>query len=175
MHRQNATVSLLMKFLIMCRLLHQKRGCAHDNILHVLCKATHLALKSHMPSAILATLGQWFNDFVLLLDVVKLEKRMDLPEQVARLKTWKHVLQICCNLISRHRKHVDKLVLLLFNILSKGSQVQMCLMVLIARHRVSESHASGIGSFVLCVVSRIFMFALQGCENIGIYDGMTLE
>ncbi|KAG0602889.1 hypothetical protein M758_10G049300 [Ceratodon purpureus] len=65
-----------------------------------------------MPSAILATLGQWFNDFVLLLDVVKLEKRMDLLEQVARLKTWKHVLQICCNLISRHRKHVDKLYIL---------------------------------------------------------------
>lgn len=65
-------------------------------------------LKSHMPSALLVTLGHWFNDFVLLLDVVVLENRMDLPEQQPRLKTWKRVLQICCNLISRHRKHVDK-------------------------------------------------------------------
>jgi hypothetical protein len=87
----------------------KENGCAqHDNILHVLCKAMHLALKSHMPSAVLANLGQWFNDFMLLLDVVVLDKRMDLPEQQPRLKTWKHVLQICCNLISRHRKHVDK-------------------------------------------------------------------
>jgi hypothetical protein len=61
-----------------------------------------------MPSAFLATLGQWFDDFVLLLDMVVLENRMELPEQQPRLKTWKRVLQICCNLISRHRKHVDK-------------------------------------------------------------------
>nr|PNR26439.1 hypothetical protein PHYPA_031014 [Physcomitrium patens] len=88
----------------------EKGYAQHDNILHVLCKAMHLALKSHMPSALLATLGQWFYDFMLLLEVVALERTMDLPEQLSRLKTWKRVLQICCNLISRHRKHVDKLL-----------------------------------------------------------------
>jgi hypothetical protein len=31
-----------------------------------------LQLKSHMPSALHASLGQWFNDFVLLLDMVVL-------------------------------------------------------------------------------------------------------
>jgi hypothetical protein len=65
-------------------------------------------MKSHMPLSILACLGQWFNDLMVVLDTVVLEKRMDSPEQQPRLKCWKRALQICCNLVSRHRKHVDK-------------------------------------------------------------------
>ncbi|KAG0600495.1 hypothetical protein M758_11G038800 [Ceratodon purpureus] len=80
----------------------------HDNILLVLCKCLYLAIKSHMPQSLLACLGPWFQDLMILLEAVELEKKMDLPEQEPRLKTWKRVLQLCCNLVSRHRKHVDK-------------------------------------------------------------------
>lgn len=65
-------------------------------------------MKSHMPQSLLTSLGLWFQDLMILLDTVMLEKKMDLPEQEPRLKTWKRVLQICCNLVTRHRKHVDK-------------------------------------------------------------------
>lgn len=65
-------------------------------------------MKSHMPQSLLACLGPWFQDLMILLETVVLDKKMDLPEQEPRLKTWKRVLQICCNLVSRHRKHVDK-------------------------------------------------------------------
>lgn len=61
-----------------------------------------------MPQSLLACLGPWFQDLMILLESVELEKKMDLPEQEPRLKTWKRVLQLCCNLVSRHRKHVDK-------------------------------------------------------------------
>lgn len=67
-------------------------------------------MKSHMPPSLLACLGPWFQDLMVLLETVVLEKKMDLPEQEPRLKTWKRVLRICCNLVSRHRKHVDKYV-----------------------------------------------------------------
>ncbi|CAM6082528.1 unnamed protein product [Calypogeia fissa] len=80
----------------------------HDNILLVLCKSFHLAIKSHMPTTLLPYLGQWFQDIMVLLQMVVLEKKLDEPEQLWRLKTWKRALQICCNLITRHRKHVDK-------------------------------------------------------------------
>lgn len=80
----------------------------HDNILLVLCKCLFLAIKSHMPQSLLACLGPWFQDLMTLLETVVLEKKMDLPEQEPRLKTWKRALQLCCNLVSRHRKHVDK-------------------------------------------------------------------
>lgn len=61
-----------------------------------------------MPSSLLASLGLWFQDLMILLEVVVLEKKMDSPEQAPRLKIWKRSLQICCNLVARHRKHVDK-------------------------------------------------------------------
>jgi len=67
-----------------------------------------LQLKSHMPSALLESIDQWFSDLLSLLDSVVLEKKMDASEQEPRLKIWKRALQICCNLVSRHRLHVDK-------------------------------------------------------------------
>ncbi|KAL3700792.1 hypothetical protein R1sor_018814 [Riccia sorocarpa] len=83
-------------------------AAAHDNILLVLCKSFHLAIKSHMPASLLTYLGQWFQDIMVLLQMVVLDKKLDAPEQIYRLKTWKRALQICCNLITRHRKYIDK-------------------------------------------------------------------
>lgn len=65
-------------------------------------------MKSHMPPSLLASLGSWFQDLMILLEMVVLEKKLDSPEQEPRLKIWKRSLQICCNLVARHRKHVDK-------------------------------------------------------------------
>lgn len=65
-------------------------------------------MKSYMPPSLLACLGSWFQDLIVLLDMVVLDKKMDSPEQEPRLKIWKRALQICCNLVARHRKHVDK-------------------------------------------------------------------
>ncbi|BBN00117.1 hypothetical protein MPTK1_1g26560 [Marchantia polymorpha subsp. ruderalis] len=83
-------------------------AAAHDNILLVLCKSFHLAIKSHMPVSLALYLGQWFQDIMVLLQMVVLDKTLDAPHQYHRLKTWKRALQICCNLITRHRKYVDK-------------------------------------------------------------------
>ncbi|KAL2650845.1 hypothetical protein R1flu_018973 [Riccia fluitans] len=83
-------------------------AAAHDNILLVLCKSFHLAIKSHMPASLATYLGHWFQDIMILLQLVVLDKKLDAPEQIYRLKTWKRALQICCTLITRHRKYVDK-------------------------------------------------------------------
>lgn len=65
-------------------------------------------MKSHMPQSLLASLGLWFQDLIALSETVDLDKKMDLSVQEPRLKTWKRVLKIFCNLVSRHRKHTDK-------------------------------------------------------------------
>ncbi|KAG0600485.1 hypothetical protein M758_11G038100 [Ceratodon purpureus] len=56
--------------------------------------SAYTLLLSHMPQSLLACLGPWFQDLMILLEAVELEKKMDLPEQEPRLKTWKRVLQL---------------------------------------------------------------------------------
>ncbi|KAJ7567515.1 hypothetical protein O6H91_02G151300 [Diphasiastrum complanatum] len=87
-----------------------KYNCAaqHDDLLLILNKIFHLAVRSHMPISLLAHLSKWFQGFLALLELVILEETMGREEQVFRLKTWKRVLQIFCTFITRHRKHIDK-------------------------------------------------------------------
>lgn len=80
----------------------------HDIILLVFCKSLDHALKSHMPSALLGSVDQWFTDLLSLLDSVVLEERVDSLDKQPRLKIWKRSLQICCNMVSRHGVYVDK-------------------------------------------------------------------
>jgi hypothetical protein len=64
--------------------------------------------KSHMPPSLLLCLAPWIQDLMVLLDTIVLEKTVDSPDEEPRLKIWKRSLQICCNFVSRHRKHMDK-------------------------------------------------------------------
>jgi hypothetical protein len=61
-----------------------------------------------MPPSLLLCLAPWIQDLMVLLDTIVLEKTVDSPDEEPRLKIWKRSLQICCNFVSRHRKHMDK-------------------------------------------------------------------
>jgi hypothetical protein len=65
-------------------------------------------MKVHMPPSLLTCLELWFQDIVVLLDMIGLKRSMDFPDSEHRLKLWKTCLQICCNLVTQHHKHVDK-------------------------------------------------------------------
>lgn len=85
------------------------KGIAVENVhvLLTLCKCFHLAVRSHMPSALIPSLASWNQDFIALLDSITLESPMDEAEQF-RLKVGKRCLQIFSTLVTRHRKYTDK-------------------------------------------------------------------
>jgi hypothetical protein len=86
----------------------EKAFFQHDNILLIICKCFHHAMKVHMPPSLLTCLELWFEDIVVLLDMIGLKRSMDFPNPEPQLKLWKRCLQICCNLVTQHHKHVDK-------------------------------------------------------------------
>ncbi|EFJ18902.1 hypothetical protein SELMODRAFT_112168 [Selaginella moellendorffii] len=98
-------------------LVEQKGFAPHDNVLLVIAKTFHLAVRSlslqigsHMPASVLSCLKIWIGDVLALLDIVNVDQTMDLSEQSSRLKVWKRCLQICCTLVARHRKHTEQYV-----------------------------------------------------------------
>ena len=52
-----------------------------------------------MAEVLLACLGPWLQDVMILMEAEEVEKKMELPEQEPRLKTWKRALVLCCNLV----------------------------------------------------------------------------
>lgn len=76
-------------------------------VLLTLCKCFHLAVRSHMPSALIPFLASWNQDFLALLDSITLDNPIEEAEQF-RFKLGKRCLQIFSTLVTRHRKHTDK-------------------------------------------------------------------
>lgn len=76
-------------------------------VLLTLCKCFHLAVRSHMPSALIPSLASWNQDFLALLDSITLDNPIEEAEQF-RFKLGKRCLQIFSTLVTRHRKHTDK-------------------------------------------------------------------
>lgn len=79
----------------------------NERVLLTLCKCFHLAVRSHMPSALIPSLASWNQDFLALLDSITLDNPIEEAEQF-RLKVGKRCLQIFSTLVTRHRKHTDK-------------------------------------------------------------------
>lgn len=76
-------------------------------VLLTLCKCFHLAVRSHMPSALIPSLASWNQDFLALLGSITLDNPIEEAEQF-RFKVGKRCLQIFSTLVTRHRKHTDK-------------------------------------------------------------------
>lgn len=76
-------------------------------VLLTLCKCFHLAVRSHMPSALIPSLASWNQDFLALLDSITLDNPIEEAEQF-RFKLGKRCLEIFSTLVTRHRKHTDK-------------------------------------------------------------------
>lgn len=101
----------LLHFLVEEVKLSKEHGAsANDGVLLVICKCFHLAVRSHMPSSLQPHLGKWCQDFFTVLGTAQVQYKMEAAEQLPRMKTWKRALQIFCTLVTRHRKHIDKVL-----------------------------------------------------------------
>ncbi|KAL4203046.1 hypothetical protein AMTRI_Chr02g224250 [Amborella trichopoda] len=81
-----------------------------ERILYILSKCIYFAVKSHMPSALVPLLASWCGDLLGLLDSLNLRGPTSEDWWVVRMKIGKRCLQIVCALVTRHRKHADKLM-----------------------------------------------------------------
>ncbi|KAG9459904.1 hypothetical protein H6P81_004412 [Aristolochia fimbriata] len=75
---------------------------------HVICKCIYFAVRSHMPSALVPLLCPFCLDLIRLLDTLKLDAPS--PQDSILLKAGKRSLLIFCASVTRHRKHLDRLM-----------------------------------------------------------------
>ncbi|KAJ6851805.1 importin beta-like SAD2-like protein isoform X1 [Iris pallida] len=79
-------------------------------VLHIICKCMYFTVRSYMPSATSPLLPSFCGDLIRLLDSLSLNSAAPEDGYLLRLKTAKRTLRIICALITRHRKHVDRLM-----------------------------------------------------------------
>ncbi|CAN6548395.1 unnamed protein product [Malus baccata var. baccata] len=82
-----------------------------ENILLVVSKCMYFTVRSHMPSALVPLLPSFCHDLIAILSSLSFDSVVT-PQNgyLTRLKTGKRSLLIFCTLITRHRKHSDKLM-----------------------------------------------------------------
>ncbi|KAJ3687433.1 hypothetical protein LUZ61_016597 [Rhynchospora tenuis] len=81
----------------------------YEQALLILCKSMYFAVRSYMPSAIIQVIPSICHDLLRILDALRLDSTL-LGKFQMRLKIAKRCLIIFCTLITRHRKHADKLL-----------------------------------------------------------------
>ncbi|KAJ8623513.1 hypothetical protein MRB53_032042 [Persea americana] len=81
-----------------------------ERILLMICKCIYFSVRSHMPSALGPLLPSFCGDLIRILDSLNLSSTNMEDEYLLRLKAGKRSMQIFCALVTRHRKHFDKLM-----------------------------------------------------------------
>ncbi|XP_020101763.1 uncharacterized protein LOC109719467 isoform X2 [Ananas comosus] len=82
----------------------------YDQILLIICKCMYFAVRSYMPSALIPILPPFCHDLFRIMNSLSLNGASSDDGYVMRLKTAKRSLIIFCSLVTRHRKHADKLM-----------------------------------------------------------------
>ncbi|XP_031396138.1 importin beta-like SAD2 homolog isoform X3 [Punica granatum] len=87
------------------------KGVDLEKILLLVCKCIYFAVRSHMPSCLAPHVASFCHDLFGILDSLSFDTVVSFgDEHSLRLKTAKRCLLIFCALITRHRKHSDKLM-----------------------------------------------------------------
>ncbi|XP_057524952.1 importin beta-like SAD2 homolog isoform X3 [Amaranthus tricolor] len=82
-----------------------------ENVLLIVSKCTYFSVRSYMPTSLAPLLPSFCGDLCDLLESLGLEESVSSDgSQQMRLKTGKRLLLICSALVTRHRKHSDKLM-----------------------------------------------------------------
>lgn len=90
--------------------LQDRKQVEFEQILLIICKCMYFAVRSYMPSALSPVLPSFCYDLFRILDSLSLDDASSEDGTVLRLKTAKRSLIIFCTLVTRHRKHTDKLM-----------------------------------------------------------------
>ncbi|XP_054821920.1 importin beta-like SAD2 homolog isoform X2 [Prosopis cineraria] len=90
---------------------HDRAGIEMEKILLTVCKCLHFAIRSYMPSTLVPLLPSFTRDLISILGSLRFDCVVTLEDgYLTRLKTGKRSLFIFSSLITRHRKHSDKLM-----------------------------------------------------------------
>ncbi|XP_058076603.1 uncharacterized protein LOC131225158 isoform X2 [Magnolia sinica] len=81
-----------------------------ERTLLIICKCIYFAVRSHMPSTLCPLLPSFCLDLIRILDSLTLDGIVLEDGYLLRLKAGKRSLLIFCALVTRHRKHADKLM-----------------------------------------------------------------
>ncbi|KAJ6797947.1 importin beta-like SAD2-like protein isoform X1 [Iris pallida] len=79
-------------------------------VLLIICKCMYFTVRSYMPSAISPLLPSFCGDLFRILDSLSLNIVAPEGGYLLRLKTAKRTLRIICALVTRYRKHFDRLM-----------------------------------------------------------------
>ncbi|RZC88230.1 hypothetical protein C5167_016031 [Papaver somniferum] len=90
-----------------------------ERVLFIICKCIYFSVRSYMPVDLLPLLPSFCLDIFRILDSFSSDGTSLDDCYLLRLKTGKRSLQILCALITRHRKHTDKLMPNIVNCVSK--------------------------------------------------------
>ncbi|GAQ91020.1 putative nuclear transport protein [Klebsormidium nitens] len=87
---------------------HEAGLAEHDALLHLLLKAFHHTVRSHLPAALVPQLPVWLAGVLALATLPVLAVQDPQEGHITRFRLVKRTLQICASMVARHRKHTDK-------------------------------------------------------------------
>ncbi|KAI3993351.1 hypothetical protein MKX01_010094 [Papaver californicum] len=90
-----------------------------ERVLFIICKCIYFSVRSYMPVDLIPLLPSFCLDIFRVLDSFSFNGTSLEDGYLLRLKTGKRSLQILCVLVTRHRKHTDKLMPNIVNCVSK--------------------------------------------------------
>ncbi|KAK7363423.1 hypothetical protein VNO77_05566 [Canavalia gladiata] len=91
--------------------IHDRAELETEKVLLTICKCLHFAVRSYMPSTLAPLLPSFCWDLISILGSLNFEYMVvQEDEYLTRLKTGKRSLLIFSALVTRHRKHSDKLM-----------------------------------------------------------------
>nr|XP_019702618.1 importin beta-like SAD2 isoform X2 [Elaeis guineensis] len=108
-------------------LLQDRIQVEFEQILLLICKCMYFAVRSYMPCALSPLLPSFCYDLFRILDSLSLDGTSSEDGSVLRLKTAKRSLIIFCTLVTRHRKHTDKLMQSIVNCAFKLAKQSTCI------------------------------------------------
>ncbi|KAK7348003.1 hypothetical protein VNO80_22551 [Phaseolus coccineus] len=90
---------------------HERAEKETEKVLLIICKCLHFAVKSYMPSTLAPLLPSFCRDLMSILSSLSFDCAVTQDDEyLTRLKTGKRSLLIFSALVTRHRKHSDKLM-----------------------------------------------------------------
>ncbi|KAL5700694.1 hypothetical protein ACHQM5_026109 [Ranunculus cassubicifolius] len=85
-------------------------GVDLEKVLLLVCKCIYFSVRSHMPYVLSQALPSFCQDLFRILNSLRFDGTTPEDDYLIRVKTGKRSFLIFCALVTRHRKHSDKLM-----------------------------------------------------------------